>query len=166
MSDFLLIVLFSLIAGLISGPIGFGIKVLLDQRSLKATINAANQQINMAQERSQEILLEAKEKSLQIRLDSEKEINEEKRKIHEEQSKIDSLTAQTKTELSELSIQKLKVLEQIKFNEECKEELILSKDLYTKKIEEASEISYEDAKKILLEEAEQDLEHEIGKVEL
>ena len=162
MSDFLLIVLFSLLTGLISGPIGFGIKVLLDQKSLKAATSAANQQINMAQERSQEILLEAKENSLQIRLESEKEINEEKKKIHEEQSKIDSLTIQTKTELSELSIQKLKVSEQIKFNEECKEELILSKDLYTKKIEEASEISYEDAKKILLEEAEQDIEHEIA----
>ena len=162
MSDFLLIILVSLVAGLISGPIGFGIKVLLDQRSLKATINTANQQINMAQERSQEILLEAKEKSLQIRLESEKEINEEKRKIHEEQSKIDSLVNQTKSELSELSKEKLKVTEQIKFNDKHKEELLLSKDLYTKKIEEASEISYEDAKKILLSEAQQDIEHEIA----
>tara|TARA_B110000438_G_C15799260_1_gene644344 strand:- start:824 stop:2353 length:1530 start_codon:yes stop_codon:yes gene_type:complete len=162
MSDFLLIVLVSLVAGFISGPIGFGIKVLLDQRSLKATINAANQQINMAQERSQEILLEAKEKSLQIRLESEKEINEEKRKIHQEQSKIDSLVSQTKSELSDLSKEKLKISDQKKFNDKYKEELFLSKDLYTKKIEEASEISYEDAKNILLKEAEQDIEHEIG----
>ena len=73
MSNSLLMILLVLITGIISGFVGFGIKLFLDQRSQIASKNAANQQINMAQERSQEILLEAKEKSLQFRLESEKE---------------------------------------------------------------------------------------------
>ena len=60
------------------------VRIFIDQRSQIASKNAMNQQINMAQERSQEILIEAKEKALGIRLESEKEINKQKNKLAQE----------------------------------------------------------------------------------
>ena len=152
MSNSLLMILLVLITGIISGSVGFGIKLFLDQRSQIASKNAANQQINMAQERSQEILLEAKEKSLQFRLESEKEINEEKRKIRQDQSKVDSLRDKVEKQISDLDKEKLNISEQVKFVEQQKKDLSNSRDIYAKKIEDASEISYQDAKDILLKE--------------
>ena len=75
MSDLTLIIIAALASGILSGIAGYLIKLIIDQKSQLASKNAINQQINMAQERSQEILIEAKEESLQIRLESEKEIN-------------------------------------------------------------------------------------------
>ncbi|MBH59945.1 MAG: ribonuclease Y [Dehalococcoidia bacterium] len=156
-------ILLVLITGIVSGAVGFGIKLFLDQRSQIASRNAANQQINMAQERSQEILLEAKESSLQLRLESEKEINEEKRKIRQDQSKIDSLKEKVEKQISELDQEKLSISEQVKFVEQQQKDLSNSRELYAKKIEDASEISYEDAKNILLKEAQEDIEHKVAK---
>lgn len=163
MSNSLLIILLALITGIISATVGYGIKVLLDQRSQIASKNAANQQISMAQERSQEILLEAKEKSLQFRLESEKEINEEKRKIREDQSRVDSLRDKVEKQISELDKEKTSLSEQFKFVEQQKKDLTESREIYAKKIEDASEISYEDAKNILLKEAQEDIEHNVAK---
>ena len=163
MSSSLLMILLVLITGIVSGAVGFGIKLFLDQRSQIASRNAANQQINMAQERSQEILLEAKESSLQLRLESEKEINEEKRKIRQDQSKIDSLKEKVEKQISELDQEKLSISEQVKFVEQQQKDLSNSRELYAKKIEDASEISYEDAKNILLKEAQEDIEHKVAK---
>ena len=163
MSNSLLMILLVLITGIISGSVGFGIKLFLDQRSQIASKNAANQQINMAQERSQEILLEAKEKSLQFRLESEKEINEEKRKIRQDQSKVDSLRDKVEKQISDLDKEKLNISEQVKFVEQQKKDLSNSRDIYAKKIEDASESSYQDAKDILLKEAQEDIEHNIAK---
>ncbi len=163
MSNSLLMILLVLITGIVSGAVGFGIKLFLDQRSQIASRNAANQQINMAQERSQEILLEAKESSLQLRLESEKEINEEKRKIRQDQSKIDSLKEKVEKQISELDQEKLSISEQVKFVEQQQKDLSNSRELYAKKIEDASEISYEDAKNILLKEAQEDIEHKVAK---
>ena len=56
--------LIGLIIGIFSGISGFMVRLFIDQRSQIASKNAMNQQINMAQERSQEILIEAKELSL------------------------------------------------------------------------------------------------------
>ena len=81
MSDFTLIIITALVVGIFSGISGFMVRIFIDQRSQIASKNAMNQQINMAQERSQEILIEAKEKALRIRLESEKEINKQKNKF-------------------------------------------------------------------------------------
>ena len=74
-----------------SGIAGFVIKLLIDQRSQIASKNAIDQQIRMAQERSQEILIEAKEKSLQFRLESEKEINKQRSEVKQEMDKANLL---------------------------------------------------------------------------
>ena len=57
MSDLTLIIIASLASGILSGIAGYLIKLIIDQRSQLASKNAINQQINMAQERSQEILI-------------------------------------------------------------------------------------------------------------
>ena len=163
MGDLTLIIISASIVGIICGLAGFGIKLVIDQRSLIASKNAANQQINMAQERSQEILIEAKEKSLQYRLESEKEINKQKNQVIQDKSKADSLINDANKKLKNIEKENSKISEQFKFIKKQKNELAESRELYAQKIEEASDISLEEAKNILMKEAQEDIEHNVAK---
>ena len=163
MSDLTLIIISTLIAGILSGLAGFGIKLVLDQRSQIASKKAIDQQISMAQERSQEILIEAKEKSMQLRLESEKEINKLKNQVMQEKSKADSLVSDATKKLKEIEKENDRISEQFKFIKKQKDELAESRELYAQKIEEASDISIEEAKNILMKEAQEDIEHNVAK---
>jgi len=163
MSDLTLIIISTSIAGILSGLAGFGIKLVLDQRSQIASKKAIDQQINMAQERSQEILIEAKEKSMQFRLESEKEINKLKSQVMQDKSKADSLISDSTKKLKEIEKENNRISEQFKFIKKQKDELAKSRELYAQKIEEASDISIEEAKNILMKEAQEDIEHNVAK---
>ena len=163
MSDLTLIIISTSIAGILSGLAGFGIKLVLDQRSQIASKKAIDQQINMAQERSQEILIEAKEKSMQFRLESEKEINKLKSQVMQDKSKADSLISDSTKKLKEIEKENNRITEQFKFIKKQKDELAKSRELYAQKIEEASDISIEEAKNILMKEAQEDIEHNVAK---
>ena len=163
MSDLTLIIIFTSVAGILSGLAGFGIKLVLDQRSQIASKKAIDQQISMAQERSQEILIEAKEKSMQFRLESEKEINKLKSQVMQDKSKADSLISDATKKLKEIEKENNRITEQFKFIKKQKDELAKSRELYAQKIEEASDISIEEAKNILMKEAQEDIEHNVAK---
>ena len=163
MSDLTLIIIFTSVAGILSGLAGFGIKLVLDQRSQIASKKAIDQQISMAQERSQEILIEAKEKSMQFRLESEKEINKLKSQVMQDKSKADSLISDATKKLKENEKENNRISEQFKFIKKQKDELAKSRELYAQKIEEASDISIEEAKNILMKEAQEDIEHNVAK---
>ena len=163
MSDLTLIIISTSIAGILSGLAGFGIKLVLDQRSQIASKKAIDQQISMAQERSQEILIEAKEKSMQFRLESEKEINKLKSQVMQDKSKADSLSSDATKKLKEIEKENNRISEQFKFIKKQKDELAKSRELYAQKIEEASDISIEEAKNILMKEAQEDIEHNVAK---
>ena len=163
MSDLTLIIISTSITGILSGLAGFGIKLVLDQRSQIASKKAIDQQINMAQERSQEILIEAKEKSMQFRLESEKEINKLKSQVMQDKSKADSLISDSTKKLKEIEKENNRISEQFKFIKKQKDELAKSRELYAQKIEEASDISIEEAKNILMKEAQEDIEHNVAK---
>ena len=122
-----------------------------------------NQQINMAQERSQEILIEAKEKALGIRLESEKEINKQKNKLAQEKNNLDSLRSGIDEKLDFIDKENNKIRDQLKFIKNQKSELRDNRELYAKKIEEASDITLEEAKEILYKEAQEDIEHNVAK---
>lgn len=163
MGDLTLIIISASVVGIISGLAGYGIKLVIDQRSQIASKNAVNQQINMAQERSQEILIEAKEKSLQYRLESEKEINKQKNQVIQDKSKADSLINDANKKLKNIEKENSKISEQLKFIKKQKDELAESRELYAQKIEEASDISLVEAKNILMKEAKEDIEHNVAK---
>ena len=163
MGDLMLIILSVIISGILSGFAGYTIKLLIDQRSQIASKNAIDQQIRMAQERSQEILIEAKEKSLQFRLESEKEINKQRNEVQQERNKANSLKDESNEKLNQIKKDTKKISEQIKLINSQKVELSKSRELYANKIEEASDISLDDAKNILMKEAQEDIEHDIAK---
>ena len=163
MSDLTLIIISVLISGILSGFAGFVIKLVIDQRSQIASKNAIDQQIRMAQERSQEILIEAKEKSLQFRLESEKEINKQRNEVQQKMDHANSLKDDANKKLSENEKEKEKISDQIKLINNQKDELNKARELYAKKIEEASDISLDEAKNILMKEAQEDIEHNVAK---
>ena len=163
MSDLTLIIIAALTSGILFGIAGYSIKLIIDQRSQLASKNAINQQINMAQERSQEILIEAKEDALQIRLDSEKEINKQKNNLSHEKNNLESAQQDLNRKLNFIDKENKKISDQLKFIKNQKSELKEIRELYTKKIEEASDITLEEAKEILLKEAQEDIEHNVAK---
>ena len=163
MSDLTLIIIAALTSGILFGIVGYSIKLIIDQRSQLASKNAINQQINMAQERSQEILIEAKEEALQIRLDSEKEINNQKNNLLQEKNNLESAKQDVKNKLKFIDKENKKISDQLKFINNQKSELKESREIYAKKIEQASDITLEDAKEILLKEAQEDIEHNVAK---
>ncbi len=163
MSDLTLIIIAAIASGILSGIAGYLIKLIIDQRSQLASKNAINQQINMAQERSQEILIEAKEEALQIRSDSEKEINNQKNNLLQEKNNLESAKQDVKNKLKFIDKENKKISDQLKFINNQKSELKESREIYAKKIEQASDITLEDAKEILLKEAQEDIEHNVAK---
>ena len=166
MSDLTLIIISILISGILSGVAGFVIKLLIDQRSQIASKNAIDQQIRMAQERSQEILIEAKEKSLQFRLESEKEINKQRNQVQQEMAHANSLRNDANKKPSENETGNKKISDQIKLINNQKDELNKARELYAKKIEEASDISLDEAKNILMKEAQEDIEHNLSLIHI
>ncbi len=134
MSDLTLIITSVLISGILSGAGGFLIKLVIDQRSQIASKNAIDQQIKMAQERSQEILIEAKEKSLQFRLESEKEINKQRNEVQQEMNKANSLKDDANKKFSELEKENKKISDQIRLINNQQNELSKSRELYAKKL--------------------------------
>ena len=163
MSDLTLIIIAALTSGILFGIAGYSIKLIIDQRSQLASKNAINQQINMAQERSQEILIEAKEEALQIRSDSEKEINKKKNNLLQEKNNLESAKQDVKNKLKFIDKENKKISDQLKFINNQKSELKESREIYAKKIEQASDITLEEAKEILLKEAQEDIEHNVAK---
>tara|TARA_E500000331_G_scaffold74602_1_gene69673 strand:+ start:606 stop:2135 length:1530 start_codon:yes stop_codon:yes gene_type:complete len=163
MSDLTLIILSVSISGILSGIAGFLIKLVIEQRSQIASKDAIDQQIRMAQDRSQEILIEAKEKSLQYRLEAEKEINKQKNEVQQERNKTKSLQDDANKKLNQIEKENKKISEQFKLINNQKDELSKSRELYANKIEEASDISLDDAKNILMKEAQEDIEHDMAK---
>lgn len=163
MSDLTLIIIAALTSGILFGIAGYSIKLIIDQRSQLASKNAINQQINMAQERSQEILIEAKEEALQIRSDSEKEINNQKNNLLQEKNNLESAKQDVKNKLKFIDKENKKISDQLKFINNQKSELKESREIYAKKIEQASDITLEEAKEILLKEAQEDIEHNVAK---
>ena len=163
MSDLTLIIIAALTSGILFGIAGYSIKLIIDQRSQLASKNAINQQINMAQERSQEILIEAKEEALQIRSDSEKEINNQKNNLLQEKNNLESAKQDINNKLKFIDKENKKISDQLKFINNQKSELKESREIYAKKIEQASDITLEDAKEILLKEAQEDIEHNVAK---
>ena len=122
MSDLTLIIISVLISGILSGFAGFVIKLVIDQRSQIASKNAIDQQIRMAQERSQEILIEAKEKSLQFRLESEKEINKQRNEVQQKMDHANSLKDDANKKLSENEKENKKISDHIKLINNQKDE--------------------------------------------
>ena len=163
MSDLTLIIIVALTSGILFGIAGYSIKLIIDQRSQLASKNAINQQINMAQERSQEILIEAKEEALQIRSDSEKEINNQKNNLLQEKNNLESAKQNVNNKLKFIDKENKKISDQLKFINNQKSELKESREIYAKKIEQASDITLEEAKEILLKEAQEDIEHNVAK---
>jgi len=128
MSDLTLIIIAALTSGILFGIAGYSIKLIIDQRSQLASKNAINQQINMAQERSQEILIEAKEEALQIRSDSEKEINNQKNNLLQEKNNLESAKQNLNNKLKFIDKENKKISDQLKFINNQKSELKESRE--------------------------------------
>ena len=156
----ILIALSAIVIGFFSG---FQFHNLYSSRSIKATKEAVDQQLQRANSRSKEILLEAKEESLKIRSETERNINEQKLEIQSISNKIDTnkeLIEQKQKALIDkekvLSQKKNEIQHELKSLEENKKEISLE-------LEKISGLSISNAKEKLIQTAEEQIKFEVSK---
>ena len=142
---------------------GFKFHNLYSSRSIKATKEAVDQQLQRANSRSKEILLEAKEESLKIRSETERNINAQKLEIQAISNKIDTnkeaIEQKQKALIDEekvLSQKKNQLKSDLKSLEENKNEISLE-------LEKISGLSISSAKKKLMQTAEEEIQFEVSK---
>ena len=103
--ELLLIIGPALGTGLISGILVFYLRNALITKSQKAAFSASQDQLRIAEERSKEILIEAKEKDLQLRTDTERELRSERKNLQNNQRKLDFSQTELEGKLNKIKSQ-------------------------------------------------------------
>ena len=161
--ELLLIIGPALGTGLISGILGFYLRNALVTKSQKAAFSASQDQLRIAEERSKEILIEAKEKGLQLRTDTEKELRSERKNLQNSQRKLDFSQTELEGKITEIKSKEDQLVIELEKSKEQKKELETLKDKEIQQIEKISDISLNDAKEILFKRAEEDITFDISK---
>ena len=161
--ELLMIIIPAVGVGLISSVLGFYLRNALMTKSQKAAISASQDQLRIAEERSREILIEAKEKRLQLITETERELRSERKNIQGTQRQLDISQGDLTKKLEELKLKENQLeIDRQKSKEQIKE-LETLKDKEIEQIEKISDISLTDAKQILFERAEEDINFDISK---
>ena len=161
--ELLLIIGPALGVGLISGITGFYLRNTLVTKSQKAAFSASQDQLRIAEERSKEILIEAKEKGLQLITETERELRSERKNIQNTQRNLDDSQSELNKKLTELKSKEEKLIIELEKSKEEKEELESLKEKEIEQIEKISDISLKDAKEILFKRAEENINFDISK---
>ena len=161
--ELLLIIGPALGVGLISGITGFYLRNTLVTKSQKAAFSASQDQLRIAEERSKEILIEAKEKGLQLITETERELRSERKNIQNTQRNLDDSQSEFNKKLTELKSKEEKLIIELEKSKEKNEELESLKEKEIEQIEKISDISLKDAKEILFNRAEENINFDISK---
>ena len=161
--ELLLIIGPALGVGLISGITGFYLRNTLVTKSQKAAFSASQDQLRIAEERSKEILIEAKEKGLQLITETERKLRSERKNIQNTQRNLDDSQSELNKKLTELKSKEEKLIIELEKSKEKNEELESLKEKEIEQIEKISDISLKDAKEILFKRAEENINFDISK---
>ena len=156
-------VLTALIAGAIGVAGGFLLRTTLASNSIKASEEAAEQQIRRAEARSKEILLESKEESLRIRTSAEDELRKERQELQRTESRIEA-REENLEKRAELLEQRESEIRKIRDEAEREQDQITElRKQEEQKLEQISGLAIADARQILLDRAEEEVQFELAR---
>lgn len=163
MDIFLTAVLSVLVAGLLSGLLGFYLKSTLASNSIKASEQTAEQYVRRAESRSKEILLEAKEQALQIRTKTEEQLQKERRELHKIQARVETREENIEKQSKFLEKRDVEIDQTKNELEQQQKEIAQTRSQQIDVLEEISGISAVDARQLLLDRSEEDIKFELAK---
>jgi ribonuclease Y len=156
-------VLTALITGAIGAAGGYYLRNTLASNSIKASQEAAEQQIRRAEARSKEILLEAKEDSLRIRTSAEDELRKERQDLQRAESRMEA-REENLEKRAELLEQRESEIRKTRDDAEREQEQITQlRKQEEQKLEQISSLSIADARQLLLDRAEEEVQFELAR---
>ncbi len=156
-------VLTALVTGVLAAAGGFYLRNKLASNSIRASENAAEQQIRRAEARSKEILLEAKEQSLQIRTDTEEELRRERQELQRTESRLEAREENLENRAGLLEQRDAELRQQRDAVEEEQRELAAVRLQEQERLEQISGLAMADARQLLLDRAEEEVEFELAR---
>ena len=159
----ILYIVISLVMGLLLGVLGFLFLVYLNNRRIQESRTEANLIIENALKKETQLLIESKEKALNIVSKSERELNTRKFDLEKSERLINEKEVQVKNTIQSLEVQKKNISDletKIKNKEQSLDDITSQKVVELEKI---TKLSLEDAKNLLIEEAEIQSKEEIQK---
>lgn len=160
------IILTAVLTALVVGAIAGGIVYLRDSlagRTRKAAAEAAEQQIRRAEERSKEILLEAKERALTVRTEMDADLRAQRQELQRQEKRAEQRDEDLNRRAATLE-QNEAVQRQLQSEFETRQqELTDLRAQELERLEVISGLSLTQARQSLLERAEEDIKFEVAR---
>ena len=156
-------VLTALVAGLIGVAGGLILRNTLASNSIRASEEAAQQQIRRAEARSKEILLEAKEQALQIRTSTEEELRKERQELQRMESRVEAREENLEKRSEFLEQRESEVRKVRDAAEQEHEQITALRKQEQQRLEQVSGLSMADARQLLLDRAEEEVQFELAR---
>jgi len=163
MDTILIAVLVALVAVAVGSGLGFLLRSILSTKSARAVEEASTQQMRRANARSKEILLEAKEQSLQLRTDSEARLNEQKSEIQRQHSRLEAREETLEGRSDSLNERDSELRKQRDEIAENGKALDVLRQQASERLETISSLSMADARQQLFNQAEEDVQFELAR---
>ncbi|KKS93564.1 MAG: Ribonuclease Y [Parcubacteria group bacterium GW2011_GWA2_43_13] len=152
----------AIIAVGIGGIIGYVYRKAIATRSVESAESKAEQILNEAKQKQKEVLIEAKDKALQIIEDAKKEEQQRRREIEDARKRLETREEMFDKKLLEIE-GKHKILEdKSKQLDDAKAHIQTIREEQIAKLEKIAGLSMEDAKQILMENAEHRTKDELA----
>ncbi len=156
-------VLTALVTGVLAGAGGYYLRNTLASNSIRASEEAAKQQIRRAEARSREILLEAKEQTLQIRTTAEEELRKERQELQRTESRLEAREENLENRAGLLEQRDAELRQTRDAVEEEQRQLATVRLQEQERLEHISGLSMADARQLLLDRAEEEVEFELAR---
>ena len=156
-------VLTTLVVGVLAAAGGFYLRKTLASNSIRASEQAAEQQIRRAEARSKEILLEAKEQTLQLRTTAEEELRRERQELQRTESRLEAREENLENRAGLLEQRDAELRQTRDALETEQRELAAVREQEQERLEQISNLSMADARQLLLDRAEEEVEFELAR---
>jgi ribonuclease Y len=156
-------VLTALVIGVLAGAGGFYLRSTLASNSIKASEQAAEQQIRRAEARSREILFEAREQALQVRSDSEDELRKARQELQRTESRLEAREENLESRAGSMEQRDAEVRSARDAVEQERKELNALRSQEQERLERISGLSMADARQLILDRAEEEVQFELAR---
>lgn len=151
--------LIAVIAGVVTGAIGFSVGYVIRNGIAKKRIDsaesAAEKMVKEAEEKKRRLELEGKEKSLEMIEDSKREDEERRKELRKIQNKLQEGENDYQNRLREFEKKQEKLFEKNEKIEDMKKSLEKTHEDQMQKLESVAKLSQDEAKEILMKEIEE-----------
>ena len=159
-----IIAILAVLGGLSLGVIGsyFGRRFITGRRN-EAAHTEADRLLDDAKERTRAVLLEAKEEALQVRSSGEAELRDRRSELQQSERRIASREENVEGRANNLDRKERSLVQKEQSIDQIHAELNETKQKEVQRLEQICELSFNDAKELLMRRAEDDIQHDLAR---